>query len=85
VFQTGVLYHLIHAVAIAIAAIAATRWPGTVTTAAGWLFAAGVMLFSGSLYVLAVTGVRWLGAVTPLGGLCFLGGWLCLLLAALRS
>ena len=85
VFQTGVLYHLVHAVAIAIAAIAVSRWPGATTVAAGWLFAAGVLLFSGSLYLLAITGIRALGAVTPLGGLCFLGGWLCLFLAAVRS
>ena len=62
-----------------------TQWPGALTAAAGWLFVAGIVLFSGSLYVLSLSGVRWLGAVTPLGGLCFMAGWLCLGLAAWRS
>ena len=57
---------------------ACTRWPGWPTTASGWLFVAGTVLFSGSLYLLAVTGVRGLGAITPIGGLAFLAGWLCL-------
>ena len=47
---------------------------------AGWLFVAGTVLFSGSLYALALTGVRWLGAITPLGGAAFLAGWVCLAL-----
>jgi uncharacterized membrane protein YgdD (TMEM256/DUF423 family) len=50
-----------------------------------WLFAAGTVLFSGSLYALAITGTRWLGAVTPLGGVCFLAGWALVLVASLRA
>lgn len=57
---------------------ASTRWPGGATTAAGWLFVTGTILFSGSLYLLAMTGQRWLGAVTPFGGLALLLGWLAL-------
>jgi uncharacterized membrane protein YgdD (TMEM256/DUF423 family) len=49
---------------------------------AGWLFVAGTVLFSGSLYALALTGMRWLGAITPLGGIAFLAGWLCLAVSA---
>jgi uncharacterized membrane protein YgdD (TMEM256/DUF423 family) len=45
---------------------------------AGWLFVAGIVVFSGSLYLLAFTGTRWFGAITPIGGLAFLAGWLCL-------
>jgi uncharacterized membrane protein YgdD (TMEM256/DUF423 family) len=84
VFETGARYHLSHALAIGLAAWASTRFPGRAATAAGWLFLAGTVLFSGSLYLLALSGVRWLGAVTPLGGVAFIGGWLALALAALR-
>ena len=77
-FEVGVRYHMYHALALLGAGWAATRWPGAWTTASGWLFLAGILIFSGSLYVLALTGARWLGAVTPLGGLAFLAGWLCL-------
>jgi uncharacterized membrane protein YgdD (TMEM256/DUF423 family) len=85
VFDTGARYHLSHALAMGLAAWASVRFPGTAATAAGWLFLAGTVLFSGSLYVLALTGLRWLGAVTPLGGVAFIGGWLALAVAALRG
>jgi uncharacterized membrane protein YgdD (TMEM256/DUF423 family) len=84
-FEIGVRYHMYHALALLGVAWACTRWPGALTNAAGWLFVAGIVVFSGSLYVLALTGVRWLGAVTPLGGLAFLAGWICLAWAALKS
>jgi uncharacterized membrane protein YgdD (TMEM256/DUF423 family) len=85
VFETGARYQMYHALAIVAAAWAVHRWPGPLAAWAGWLFLAGTVVFSGSLYGLALTGVRWLGAVTPLGGACFLAGWLCLAAAALRS
>lgn len=78
VFETGVRYQMYHVFAIVAAAWAAARWPARVFAAAGWLFVAGIVIFSGSLYLLAFTGVRTLGAITPLGGLAFLAGWLCL-------
>jgi uncharacterized membrane protein YgdD (TMEM256/DUF423 family) len=78
VFETGARYQMYHALALIAVAWAVTRWPGTPIRAAGWLFLAGTLLFSGSLYLLALTGARWLGAITPLGGLVFLGGWLLL-------
>jgi uncharacterized membrane protein YgdD (TMEM256/DUF423 family) len=84
VFETGARYQMYHALALLAVAWAATRWPGTLVTWAGWLFVLGTMLFSGSLYVLALSGIRWLGAITPLGGLAFLAGWLCLVLGAAR-
>lgn len=77
-FETGVRYQMYHALALVGVAWAHTRWPGGGTVAAGWLFVVGVLLFSGSLYVLVLTGRRWLGAVTPLGGLAFLAGWIVL-------
>jgi uncharacterized membrane protein YgdD (TMEM256/DUF423 family) len=84
-FQTGVQYHVYHALGLFAIAWAATRWPGTAVSVSGWLVVAGVVLFSGSLYLLALTGQRWLGAITPLGGLAFLGGWLALAWAAWRA
>ncbi len=85
VFETGVRYQMYHALALLASAWAADRWPGTLTSAAGWLFVAGTLVFSGSLYALSLTGQRWLGAVTPLGGLAFLAGWLCLAAACWKS
>jgi uncharacterized membrane protein YgdD (TMEM256/DUF423 family) len=78
VFETGVRYHLIHALAILAVAWAGTRWASPAITAAGWLFVAGIFLFSGSLYALSLTGVRVLGAVTPFGGVAFIAGWMAL-------
>ena len=77
-FEVGVRYQMYHAFALLAVGWAYTRWPGTMLTASGWLFVGGMVLFSGSLYVLSLTGMRWLGAVTPIGGLAFLAGWLCL-------
>lgn len=85
VFETGVRYQMYHALALLAAGWAADRRPGALTSAAGWLFVAGTVVFSGSLYLLSLTGQRWLGAVTPLGGLAFLAGWLCLAVACWRS
>jgi uncharacterized membrane protein YgdD (TMEM256/DUF423 family) len=74
-----------HALALLAVAWAVTRWPGSnLPAAAGWLFVAGTVLFSFSLYLLALTGQRWLGAITPLGGVAFVAGWVCLALAAWR-
>ncbi len=77
-FETGVRYHLIHALAVIAVAWATTRWPGAATNAAGWLFVVGIILFSGSLYGLTLGGARVLGAITPLGGAAFIAGWLAL-------
>ena len=78
IFEVGARYHLYHALALLAVAWASSRWPGTAITAAGWLFIAGTIVFSGSLYLLSVTGLRWFGAITPIGGLAFLIGWLLL-------
>ena len=85
VFETGVRYHLIHGLAVLAVAWAASRWPNAWIGAAGWLFVAGVVVFSGSLYILAISGARWWGAVTPIGGVCFLAGWAALAVGALRA
>lgn len=84
-FETGVRYHMYHALALLAVGWACTRWPGGAAHASGWLFVAGTVLFSGSLYALSLTGVRWLGAITPFGGVAFLAGWLCLAWAAWKG
>lgn len=84
-FETGVRYHMYHALALLAVAWVADRWPGTAVTASGWAFLLGILVFSGSLYVLVLSGQRWLGAVTPLGGVAFLVGWILLAWAALRG
>jgi uncharacterized membrane protein YgdD (TMEM256/DUF423 family) len=81
VFETGARYQMYHALALLAVATIASRAPTGAASAAGWLFTAGIVLFSGSLYLLALTGTRWLGAITPLGGVCFLAGWAALALA----
>jgi len=85
VFETGVRYHLIHGLGLLAVAWAASRWPSGWVGAAGWLFVAGILVFSGSLYLLALTGARWLGAITPIGGLCLILGWMALAIGALRA
>jgi uncharacterized membrane protein YgdD (TMEM256/DUF423 family) len=75
VWKTAVLYHFIHAIALLVLA----TLPAASRAAVG-LFIGGIILFSGSLYLLALTNMKWLGPVTPLGGLCFLTGWLALVL-----
>lgn len=85
VFEVGVRYQLVHALALLAVAWAITRWPGRAALYAGALFIAGIVLFSGSLYLLALTGERSLGAITPFGGVAFLAGWACLAWAASRS
>jgi uncharacterized membrane protein YgdD (TMEM256/DUF423 family) len=81
VFETGVRYHMYHALALVIVAVMLTRWDGWMFHAAGWSFAIGILLFSGSLYLLALTGIRTLGMITPLGGVAFILGWAFLAIA----
>lgn len=84
-FDAAVRYQLIHGLALFVVAWAVSRWPGTLTNWSGYLFIAGILLFSGSLYLLSIAGIRWLGAITPLGGVAFLAGWLFLLIATWRG
>jgi uncharacterized membrane protein YgdD (TMEM256/DUF423 family) len=85
VFETGIRYQMYHALALLAVAWAMDRWGGGLVAASGWLFVAGTVVFSGSLYLLALTGQRMFGAVTPIGGVAFLGGWLVLLIGVLRA
>ena len=85
IFEIAARYQMYHALALLAAAWVANRWPGSAAQAAGWLFAAGILVFSGSLYLLSITGTQWLGAVTPLGGIVLLAGWLALAWAVARG
>jgi uncharacterized membrane protein YgdD (TMEM256/DUF423 family) len=78
-WETGARYHLVHALALGLAAIVAHHVPTRGPRVAAGLFLAGIAVFSGSLYAMGVTGVRGLGALTPFGGLAQLAGWLVLL------
>lgn len=88
VFEVGVRYQMFHALALILLGLFAGReasaLPSGVAPAA-WLFLAGVVVFSGSLYLLVLSGARWLGAVTPLGGVAFIVGWVMFARAALRA
>ena len=85
VFETGVRYHFYHSLALFVVAWLSESHPSQWVTSAGVAFTFGVLVFSGSLYVLSISGVKWWGAVTPLGGLGFLFGWLLLAIGSFRS
>lgn len=90
VFETGVRYQMYHAFALFVVAWMSEKVPGPMTSRAGWFLVAGIVLFSGSLYLLSsrsLLGIEswtWLGPVTPLGGLCFIAGWTSLFAAAVK-
>lgn len=85
VFQTGVQYQFYHSLALLmVGAMAAQGLSVPGMRCSALLFAAGIVIFSGSLYVLALTGIKWLGAITPIGGVCFLAGWLALIVTLYR-
>ena len=85
-FQTGTEYHMTHALALfGIGMLLMHRPDAYLTRVSGYLFLLGIILFSGSLYLLSLTGVNWLGAITPIGGACFLAGWGCLFWSALKN
>lgn len=85
VFETGARYHMYHALALLAVGLVAHLRPHGLVTASGWAFTVGILVFSGSLYVLALSGVRWLGAITPIGGVAFIVGWALLAAASLRT
>ncbi|MGE8685943.1 MAG: DUF423 domain-containing protein [Achromobacter sp.] len=85
VWQTGVLYHLIHGLGLFAVALLGARYGSPLLSAAGVVMFVGIVLFSGSLYVLSLTGTHWLGAVTPFGGAAFLASWAMVALAAYRA
>jgi len=79
VYETAVQYHFYHSLALLAVGVIALSQPHTaMLRSSGWLFLVGILIFSGSLYLLSVSGIKWLGAITPLGGLAFIAGWACL-------
>lgn len=86
VYQTGVHYHLFHALGLLVVGLVATQIADSVWLKwSGWLMLVGIILFSGSLYVLSVSGLRWLGMVTPFGGVAFIAAWIVFVIAVAKS
>ncbi len=83
-WQTAAHYHLVHALAVALAAWLGSRGSGRAAAVAGVCFIAGVVVFAGTLYAMALGGPRWLGAITPLGGLSMMAGWIATIVAGAR-
>jgi len=86
VYHTSILYHAIHALGLIAIGMVAAWLPGSgYLKWAGWMMLAGILLFSGSLYVMSVTGVRWLGAITPIGGVAFILAWILFCAAVVKA
>jgi len=85
VYKTGVEYHFYHALGLLLVGILSFHMPSTFINWSAFCLTAGVVIFSGSLYLLAITGIKWLGAITPLGGLSFIAGWILLFLAVWKK
>lgn len=85
IFETGARYHMYHALGMLLCALAAASGGIAGARTAGWILQVGIVIFSGSLYLLALTDVKILGAITPIGGLAFLVGWVWLAVSALRG
>ncbi len=85
VFETGVRYQFYHSLALLLVGAIAIQKPTWVPNAVPVLFVSGILVFSGSLYILALTGIKWLGAITPIGGMCFLIGWFVLIVTLVKK
>lgn len=86
IYHTAIQYHLFHALGLIAIGLLAAWWPSSgYLKWAGWIMLAGIVLFSGSLYVLSLSGMRWLGAITPLGGVAFIAAWVLLCIAVLKA
>jgi len=84
-YQTGVHYHLFHAMGLLAAGLLATQLPGSAYLKwSGWMMLVGIILFSGSLYILSISGLRWWGMVTPIGGMSFIAAWILFVLAIVK-
>ena len=85
VYKTGVEYHFYHALGLILIGIISMNISSGLINWSAILITIGIVLFSGSLYVLAITGIKWLGAITPIGGISFIAGWILLILAVLKG
>ncbi|MGG0538250.1 DUF423 domain-containing protein [Priestia aryabhattai] len=85
VWKTGVQYQMFHAIGLFVIAFLLSKFPqSSLLTASGWIMFAGIVLFSGSLYVLSTSGIKVLGAITPLGGVAFIVAWILIVVAAVK-
>jgi uncharacterized membrane protein YgdD (TMEM256/DUF423 family) len=85
IYRTGVEYHFYHTLGLLAIGLVALHLRSGLLTAGGWSMAAGILIFSGSLYALSISGIRILGAITPIGGILFIAGWLLLAAAVLKG
>lgn len=85
VYETAARYQMYHALGLFVVAWLARETDTPLAATAGWLFCIGILLFSGSLYIVALAGIKWLGALTPLGGVSFIAGWMCVAWTARRT
>ncbi len=84
-YETAVAYHFYHTMALLAIGLLAMKFPSATLNWSGYAMIAGLVIFSGSLYVLCLSGVRWLGAITPIGGLALIAGWVLLFVAVWRA
>ncbi|MBS1270893.1 MAG: hypothetical protein MAGBODY4_00020 [Candidatus Marinimicrobia bacterium] len=84
-FSTASQYHFYHSLAMIASAWTYARWHNRAAVISGWAFLTGIVIFSGSLYLLAITGMDWLGAITPIGGVGFIVGWIALAFSTKRN
>lgn len=84
-WKTGVEYHFYHALGLLLIGVLSVSMPTQLLNWSALFLFAGIVLFSGSLYILAITGIKWIGAITPLGGICFIAGWLLLFITVLKN
>lgn len=85
VYETAARYQMYHALGLFVVAWLVCETENQLAVKAGWLFCLGMLLFSGSLYIVALGGIKWIGALTPLGGVSFMSGWVCLAVTAWRA
>lgn len=85
VYKTGVEYHFYHALGLLLIGVLSVSIPSGLLNWSAIFLTLGIVLFSGSLYVLAITGIKWIGAITPLGGLSFIAGWILLFAAVWKK
>lgn len=85
IYKTGVEYHFYHALGLLLVGLLSVYMPSNLINWSAMMLAVGILIFSGSLYLLALTGIRWLGAITPIGGLSFIAGWILLFVAVWKK
>ncbi len=85
VYKTGVEYHFYHALGLLLIGILSLTYPSGWLNWAALLLTAGILLFSGSLYIMTLTGIKWFGVITPVGGLGFIAGWIFLFIAVWKN